>query len=97
MCVLQAVLGGSSLALPEPMRQPLLVELARSALALTKQEHRILRMVQKGMPNQEIAAKTGIKPTTVRNHLARIYQKLNVSTRLEAVARAVELGLLDYR
>jgi LuxR family transcriptional regulator, maltose regulon positive regulatory protein len=54
-----------------------------------------LRALADGRSNQEIAAALFVTGSTVKTHLAHIYTKLGVRTRHEAVARAVELGLLS--
>lgn len=95
--VLKEVLDGTFPALPEPMQQPLLMQLTQTMPVLTKQEHRVLRLTQKGLTNQQIARKTGLRPTTVRNYLTRTYKKLGANARLDAVIKAMEYGLLDYR
>lgn len=40
----------------------------------------------------EIAVRLGLHPRTARNHLCRIYIKLNVHNRIQALNRASELG-----
>jgi DNA-binding CsgD family transcriptional regulator len=39
----------------------------------------------------------GISPRTVETHVAKLYRKLGVRTRVQAVARAATLGLIDLR
>ncbi len=55
----------------------------------------VARLLQSGATNREIAMELGIQPGTVRNHTSSIYDKLGVRNRLEAVARAAELGVLS--
>jgi LuxR family maltose regulon positive regulatory protein len=47
--------------------------------------------------DKEIAAQLCIAPTTVKTHLKHLYQKLQVSTRRQAVAKGHALGLLTHR
>lgn len=61
---------------------------------LTERELEVLRLVGRGLTNQGIGAELGISDRTVQGHLANIYGKLSVSTRTEAVLRAVKLGWL---
>jgi DNA-binding NarL/FixJ family response regulator len=62
--------------------------------SLTEREVEVLRLVGRGLTNQGIGAELGISDRTVQGHLANIYGKLGVSTRTEAVLRAVKLGWL---
>lgn len=61
---------------------------------LTEREVEVLRLVGRGLTNQGIGAELGISDRTVQGHLANIYGKLGVSTRTEAVLRAVKFGWL---
>lgn len=62
---------------------------------ITAREVEILRLVQQGKSNQDIGAALGISPLTVKNHVQRIYRKLNVQNRAHAVSRGISLRLLD--
>jgi ATP/maltotriose-dependent transcriptional regulator MalT len=61
---------------------------------LTARERDILGMVSQGFSNKRIARIFEISPETVKSHIKRIFLKLAVSTRTEAVSRAGSLGLL---
>lgn len=61
---------------------------------LTDRELEVLRLAARGLTNQAIGAELGISDRTVQGHLANMYAKLGVSTRTEAVLRAVKLGWL---
>jgi DNA-binding NarL/FixJ family response regulator len=61
---------------------------------LSTRELEVLRLTQEGMQNKEIADTLDLSDGTVRNYLSGIYQKLGVGNRVEAVHKAVELGLL---
>lgn len=60
---------------------------------LSDRERQVLARISQGMTNEEIAAELAITPRTVRNHLANIYQKIDVHSRAEAVVWARERGL----
>jgi two-component system response regulator DesR len=60
---------------------------------LTPREHEILREVSKGHDNRAIAQSLGVSVTTVRTHIQSILEKLEVHSKLEAMAKAIELGL----
>lgn len=53
---------------------------------LTPRETQVLRLIAHGMPSKAIAGELGIKERTVRWHVARIFAKLNATSRAEAVA-----------
>ena len=63
--------------------------------SVTDREHRILSLVAAGWSNREIGAELGFTTGTVKNHVARILSKLNVTDRTQAAVRAVELGLVE--
>ena len=61
---------------------------------LTRRELQIVALLARRLSNEEIAASLNISPHTVRNHLANLYAKLDVTSRRAAVARAGQQGLL---
>lgn len=61
---------------------------------LTGRERDVLAALAKGRSNRAIAEELFLAPETVKSHLSRVYAKLGVSGRNEAVARALALGLL---
>ena len=61
---------------------------------LTPREIEILQMLTPGLSNKAIAKQLNISDHTVKFHVSSIFQKLNVSTRTEAVAVGVRLGLI---
>ncbi len=63
--------------------------------ALTSREIDVLREVANGNTNAEIAERLYISEATVKTHLIHIYDKLGVSDRAAAVARAYEKGFLS--
>lgn len=60
---------------------------------LTERELEVLRLLAKGMPNNEIAANLHLSEGTVRNHISAILEKLNVSDRTQAAVIAIQHGL----
>ena len=44
---------------------------------------------------QQVGRRLGISPRTVETHVAKLYRKLGVRTRVQAVARAAHLGLIE--
>jgi DNA-binding NarL/FixJ family response regulator len=67
----------------------------RLAEDLTARELEILRLMAKGLDNQEIADRLRISYLTVRGHVRNVLQKLGSHTKLAAVARAVQAGLVE--
>lgn len=61
----------------------------------SKRELEILHLVAKGHTNNEIGEHLHISSRTVQGHLSKIYSKLNVDTRTEAVTKAASMKLLD--
>jgi LuxR family maltose regulon positive regulatory protein len=61
---------------------------------LSRRELEILRLVAEGLSNDEICARLFLALDTVKGHNRKIFEKLQVRRRTEAVARARELGLL---
>ncbi|HEU4672273.1 MAG TPA: helix-turn-helix transcriptional regulator [Candidatus Limnocylindrales bacterium] len=93
-----ALLGASAVA--ERSRRPggVAVAAGRSdglAEPLTEREAEILGLLAAGLSNREIAASLVVSENTVKSHLEHLYGKLDVRSRLQAIARARSLGLLD--
>jgi DNA-binding NarL/FixJ family response regulator len=61
---------------------------------LSTREKQVLELVAKGLTNKEVAGTLGLSQFTVRNHLQRITEKLDVSDRTEAIFIAIETGLI---
>ena len=59
---------------------------------LTEREMEVLQLTARGFTNKAIAAQLGISDRTVQGHLAHIFDKLQATSRTEAVMRAVSLG-----
>jgi DNA-binding NarL/FixJ family response regulator len=62
---------------------------------LTDRETEVLRLAARGHRNREIARELGVSPRTVQVHLQRVFRKLGVASRTEAVVQALRAGLLD--
>ncbi len=62
---------------------------------LTAQERAVLSLLVKGKRNSSIAEDLTLSTRTVDNHLYRIFGKLGVSSRIEAVLYVLETGLLS--
>ena len=67
---------------------------ADGALVLSARERDMLVFLAQGLSNREIAAALSISLATVKTHLMRVYTKLGVNSRAEALGAAVERRLL---
>jgi len=63
--------------------------------SLTPRERDVLRRVAAGVSSRDIARELGISYTTVRTHIRGLGRKLGVHSKLEATAKARELGLVE--
>ncbi len=63
-------------------------------LGVTAREFAVLELIAAGQSNKEIARSLDVSPNTVKTHLRRLYDKLGVERRTQAVRRAQELQLL---
>ena len=67
---------------------------AVAALGLSARECEVLEMLAAGHANKVIARELDISPNTVKTHVARVYEKLAVASRTQAVQKARELDIL---
>lgn len=65
-----------------------------ASVSLTPREIEVLRLVARGRSNKLIAADLGIGESTVKTHLLKVFEKLEVADRTHAVTVAMERGLL---
>ena len=70
----------------------LLSERPAGAAALTARERDVMRGVEDGLSNTEIARKLWIQPTTVRKHLEHVFDKLGVRSRTAALSKLHGIG-----
>jgi DNA-binding NarL/FixJ family response regulator len=69
-------------------------ERAQSSLGITERERQVLQLLADGCSNKQIAARLGLSPNTVKTHVARLFEKLRVARRTEAILLARELGIV---
>jgi NarL family two-component system response regulator LiaR len=63
-------------------------------VGLTPRELEILGLIAKGMSNREIGEALFVSENTVKTHSSRVFEKMQVKRRVQAVQRARELGLI---
>ena len=64
------------------------------SLGLTPREYDILERLASGQSNKELARALAISPNTVKTHVARLYAKLEVRNRIEAIEKARWLAII---
>lgn len=67
---------------------------AISALGISAREFEVLEMLAAGHANKVIARQLDISPNTVKTHVARVYEKLAVASRTQAIQKARMLDIL---
>jgi DNA-binding NarL/FixJ family response regulator len=68
---------------------------AKADELLTERERIVLAHLADGLTLKQIGRRLGISPRTVESHVGKLYRKLGVSTRMQAVSRAATLGLIE--
>lgn len=97
----RTVMRGSSVVSPGPITRLVQVAPTRrtvvvpAEIGLSPRELEILRFLCEAYTNTEISEALYVSESTVKSHVSAIMTKLGVSTRLKAVVRAHELGLVE--
>jgi DNA-binding NarL/FixJ family response regulator len=110
-CTLELIAGGSPMSpaiarkvlgrfrgareLLEPAAEP--SEPLADRPHLSARELEVLQLIVKGFKYDEIASLLGVSATTIGTHVQRVYRKLAVNSRSEAVYEAAQLGLIDLK
>jgi PAS domain S-box-containing protein len=76
-------------------RAPFLAANGQPVAGLTNRELEVLSLLAQGCSTDDIARSLSISPSTARNHIRNILQKLQVHSRLEAVVQAYKQGLVS--
>jgi DNA-binding CsgD family transcriptional regulator len=63
-------------------------------LGITQREHEILGLIAEGLSNREIGERLFVSENTVKTHSSRLFDKLSVNRRVQAVQKGKELGLI---
>jgi DNA-binding NarL/FixJ family response regulator len=67
---------------------------ARESLKISEREFEVLTLLADGQSNKQIASRLDVSPNTIKTHVAKLFAKLEVARRTEAIARARELGMI---
>lgn len=97
--------GKQVLSIPSPDTGPVLDPQPKEPVAtrepdpdaptLTDRERQLLQLLADGQSPKEVAEALYIAPKTVRNHLTKIYSKLGVESRSQAIVEALKLGIVE--
>lgn len=93
--VIRGAIKGETFIEPRIAGKAFAASSPESEIDLSPREHQILTEVAEGYHSKEIAADIGVSERTVKSHLTSIYNKLGVFSRAEAVAKALQLGLIE--
>jgi DNA-binding CsgD family transcriptional regulator len=63
-------------------------------VGLTAREHEILALIAQGLSNREIGEKLFVSENTVKTHSSRLFEKMQVNRRVQAVQKGKDLGLI---
>jgi DNA-binding CsgD family transcriptional regulator len=69
-------------------------EAAVASLGLSPRECEILALLASGQSNKELARTLGISPNTVKTHVARVFEKLEATNRVQAIEKARWLTII---
>jgi DNA-binding NarL/FixJ family response regulator len=103
VAAIRAVLAGDAVIAPSATRR--LIERfleaapdpaghAAALTPLTNREHEVLTLLGRGLSNAEIARRLYLSEATVKTHVGRIFSKLGLRDRIQAVVLAYETGLI---
>jgi DNA-binding NarL/FixJ family response regulator len=102
IAAIRTVAGGDALLSPAVTKR-VISQFARTSRApppkefdeLTARERDVLRLITNGLSNAEIGRELFISETTVKTHVTRVLQKLNLRDRAQAIVLAHETGMFD--
>jgi len=61
--------------------------------SLSERETEIVKLIAEGRSNREISATLGLSEKTIKNHISRIFAKLHITARTQAVVHAIKTGI----
>ena len=63
-------------------------------MELSTREAEVLKLIAEGLANKQISARLHLSEKTVKNHVSRIFSKLNISARTQAAVHAIRAGIV---
>lgn len=63
-------------------------------MQLSAREAEVLKLIAEGLANKQISARLHLSEKTVKNHVSRIFSKLNISARTQAAVHAIRAGIV---
>jgi DNA-binding NarL/FixJ family response regulator len=70
-------------------------EISRVEAKLTPREIEVLQLISEGLTTRQMASRLTMSQRTVESHISKLYKKMGVASRVQAVAKASQLGLLS--
>jgi DNA-binding NarL/FixJ family response regulator len=77
------------------LAQAMMRRVSGESTRLSEREHDVLMLLAEGLSSAEIGPRLHLSESTVKSHVARIYQKLGASNRAQALVTAMRIGLLS--
>jgi two-component system response regulator DevR len=63
-------------------------------MGLSARETEVLQLIAEGLANKQIGVRLGLSEKTVKNHISRIFSKLDISARTQAAVHAIRVGIV---
>jgi DNA-binding NarL/FixJ family response regulator len=79
------------------LSQPSSASESSLSVDLSEREMEVLKLLARGLPNAEIAARLHLSEGTIRNYVSAIFNRLGVSDRTQAAVIALRYGLVDFQ
>lgn len=79
---------------PDPAAAFVLNEKELSSLGLSRRELEVLQLMAEGLSNEEIGRRLFVSLNTIKTHSSRIFEKMDVQRRTQAIEKAKRLGLI---
>jgi DNA-binding CsgD family transcriptional regulator len=80
---------------PVPASGPFVLDAGRlKQVGLTAREHEILGLIAQGLSNREIGERLFVSENTIKTHSSRLFEKMQVNRRVQAVQKGKDLGLI---
>jgi DNA-binding NarL/FixJ family response regulator len=70
-------------------------EASSRSVQLSPREREVLLLLSRGLGNREIGEELGVSIETVKTHIERLYKRLGVTSRTDAVAKALRAGIIE--